>query len=689
MAGKGYSYMDDYDVDDWYDQDDDYDDDYEEDDPDLAEVAKAEAQKPAAKPAKNEKADASKPSKGLAAKQGTAANGLAKAALDAGASSLAHYLCSPPPTLPSGKPQKGGRKVEQQPPLQQTFPIAPHTLMAHAGESFRFEQPSPDDRVIAAQSGKLTPSQARGVQHVRSRPADAAPSEAAQASIEGEVQAMQLRDEDYDGRRDSRTTHNGDASTSGRPEPDPQPQRRRRPLSEYKPDSDLARALADASGQDGADKGGKTRLHLVVLGHVDAGKSTLMGRLLHELGHISQKMVHKAQRDATAAGKGSFAWAWLLDERSEERSRGVTVDVATTFFETPRHLVRLLDAPGHRDFVPNMIAGAAQADAALLLVDGSVGGFEAGFGAGGGSGGGQTREHAQLARSLGIEQLAVIVSKLDTCAFSQDRFEEVKGTLLPFLRTSGFRESQVQWLPAVGPSGQNLTGPPTEPALASWWRGPSVVAAIDAFRPTERAVGRPLRLPIADVFKGQRGGMAVSGKLEGGALKVGTKVLIQPGGHSATVRSVEVDGQAVALARAGDTVDVVLAGVDSSALAVGALVCHPEWPVPVAARMEARIVVLDLPMPILKGRQVSIHVHTAQESGQISRLISVLNPKTGEVTKARPRAIVKGQTAVVEISVARPMCVEQYTDYRALGRIALRDGGHTIAVGIIVLLHES
>ncbi|EIE22483.1 hypothetical protein COCSUDRAFT_47906 [Coccomyxa subellipsoidea C-169] len=465
--------------------------------------------------------------------------------------------------------------------------------------------------------------------------------------------------------------------------------RRRRPLSEYRPDSDLARACDEASAREGVEANGKSRLHLVVLGHVDAGKSTLMGRLLHELGHISQKTVHKAQRDATAAGKGSFAWAWLLDERAEERSRGVTVDVASTFFETPKHLVRLLDAPGHRDFVPNMIAGAAQADAALLLVDGSVGGFEAGFDAGGGMGGGQTREHAQLARSLGIEQLAVVISKLDTCAFSQERFEQVKGALLPFLRTSGFRESQVQWLPAVGPSGQNLTDHPTEPALSSWWRGPSVVAAIDAFRPAARALERSLRMPIADVFKGLRGGLAVGGKLEGGALKVGTRVLVQPGGHQAMVRSVEMDGQAAALARAGDTADVVLAGVDATALAVGAVVCHPDWPVPVAGRLEARIVVLDLPLPILKGRQVSVHVHTAQESGQISRLVSVLNPKTGEVTKARPRALTKGQTAVVEISVARPMCVELYTDYRALGRIALRDGGHTIAVGIIVSLLDS
>ena len=194
-------------------------------------------------------------------------------------------------------------------------------------------------------------------------------------------------------------------------------------------------------------------------------------------------------------------------------------------------------------------AGAAQADAALLLVDGSVGGFEAGFDAGGGMGGGQTREHAQLARSLCIEQLAVVISKLDTFAFSQvrpdssasppplgyalrgrksndscgcvqERFEQVKGALLPFLRTSGFRESQVQWLPAVGPSGQNLTDHPTEPALSSWWRGPSVVAAIDAFRPAARALERSLRMPIADVFKGLRGGLTVGGKLEGGALKV-------------------------------------------------------------------------------------------------------------------------------------------------------------------------
>lgn len=462
-------------------------------------------------------------------------------------------------------------------------------------------------------------------------------------------------------------------------------------VSGYSLEPDLAKDVAAAAAAEQPGGGGRSRLHLVVLGHVDAGKSTLMGRLLHDLGQVGAKEVQRNQREAAQAGKGSFAWAWVLDERPEERARGVTVDVAMSHFTTPRFNVTLLDAPGHRDFVPNMITGAAQADAALLLVDGSPGGFEAGFGgdevvaAGAGGGGGQTREHAQLARSLGIEQLAVVISKLDTVGYSQARFREVQGQLLPFLKGCGFREGALQWLPAVGPSGQNLAAPPTEAALKAWWSGPTVVQAVDSFQPRERATERPLRLPVSDVTtKGkQGGGVGVGGKLEGGAVRVGTKVALVPSGEVATVKAIEVDGQLAALARAGDTADLTLQGLDPANLFIGAVLCHPAFPVPLVAKFEARLVVLDVAVPILKGQNVTIHAHTAREAGHVSALLSVLDAKTGEVVKRNPRCLVKGQTAIVQVTPARAMCLEEYADYRALGRVALRDGGRTVAVGVV------
>ncbi|GAX83662.1 hypothetical protein CEUSTIGMA_g11087.t1 [Chlamydomonas eustigma] len=446
-------------------------------------------------------------------------------------------------------------------------------------------------------------------------------------------------------------------------------------------------------------------LHLVVLGHVDAGKSTLMGRLLHDVGATSIKDVHKNQREAAQAGKASFAWAWALDERPEERARGVTVDVAMHRFRTPRLNVTLLDAPGHRDFVPNAITGAAQADAALLLVDGSPGGFEAGFGGGGGGdlSGGQTREHAQLARSLGIEQLAVVVSKLDMyggedAESKHRRFEEVRSVLLPYLKSCGYKESCLQWLPAVGPSGQNVCSPPTEPTLAAWWKsGLTVLQAIDNFTPRERAVDKPVRLPVSDVTKTRSGAYSLGGKLESGALKPGSRLVLVPSAGGAlsssgaslevgSVKSLEVDGEAAKLARAGDSVEVVMTGLDLTSVPQGAVLSDADCPSALVTRFEARVIVLEVSVPILKGQQVTLHAHVAREEGNISALISVLNPKSGEVAKAKPRCLLKGQTALIEVTAARSLVLEEYKDIKALGRIALREGGRTIAVGIVTKL---
>ncbi|KAG7670734.1 hypothetical protein Ndes2437A_g04358 [Nannochloris sp. 'desiccata'] len=525
---------------------------------------------------------------------------------------------------------------------------------------FPFNTPSPDDAVLAAQQNRS--GGARGV--------------AAIAKSLGHATINDLH-----GTPDSATSATPIQSQHHLPH---------RSLSEYVPEPDL-KSACDAATKAETTPGTKPRLHLVVLGHVDAGKSTLMGRMLYELGLIEEKTVHKAKRDAAAAGKASFAWAWMLDERPEERARGVTVDVAVTRFETAQRSVTLLDAPGHRDFVPNMIAGAAQADAALIVVDGSPGGFESGFAPaalGSHVGGGQTREHAQLARSLGVQQAAVVVTKLDTCDFSQPRFEEIKSQLEPFLISNcGFKSEALQWLPAVGPTGENLAKAPTEPNLAAWFTGPTVAAAIDAFSPAHRTVELPLRLPVAEVATKGNKGVLVSGKIEGGAVKIGSKVVIMPSKELATVKNVEVDGKSAPVARAGDSCDILLTGIESSAAHAGYVVCHPDFPVPLAVSFEVEVVVLDVQIPILKGQQVTLHAHAARDSGHVSRLIALLDSKTGEVVKERPRCLLKGQSARIEVTAERPIPLETFSDYKALGRIALRDGGRTLAVGIVTTVH--
>ncbi|KAL3150476.1 hypothetical protein ABBQ32_000300 [Trebouxia sp. C0010 RCD-2024] len=626
-----------YDEDDFYDEDDADEDYYGDYDPGESQLVGKQSNKTPAK-ALNKNATKSK------AKAGTKPHTQAAA-------------------LAAAKSKK----------LQTKYPLSPAAPDAEEVSRFKFDTVSPDDAILEAQkrvAGSAEPSAVNQQQH---RPNLQSTRDEATPPVTDGMETLHIQ---------SATPANARAeiSSAGSSRPVSASKQQRHPLEEYQLERDLQSACDTLQAAEQT----QPKLHLVVLGHVDAGKSTLMGRLLHDLGYVSQKTVHKHEKEAAQAGKASFSWAWLLDERPEERARGVTVDVATTRFQTAQRNVTLLDAPGHRDFVPNMIAGAAQADAALLLVDGSPGGFESGFD-GSAGGGGQTREHAQLARSLGIEQLAVVVSKLDTCSFSEQRFLDIKAVLLPFLKGCSFRPSSLQWLPAVGPTGQNLMRPPTEKQL-SWFKGPSVLQAIDAFKPSARATNKPFRMPITDVFKGQRGGLSVGGKLEGGAVAVGTAVRVMPSNEMGTVRSVQVDGETVSLARAGDSADLTLAGVEATVLNGGAVLCHPGWPVPLVTRVLTRLLILDVSRPVLRGQQVTLHAHASQETGHISHLVSLLDSKTFEVSKAKPRCLLQGQSAIVEVTLSRTVCLELYKDYRALGRIALRDGGRTIAVGTVTEL---
>lgn len=214
----------------------------------------------------------------------------------------------------------------------------------------------------------------------------------------------------------------------------------------------------------------KPLINLVVIGHVDAGKSTLMGRLLFDSGLVTKKVMHRYEQDSKKTGKSSFMYAWILDETEEERTRGITMDIAQSRFETKNRSVTLLDAPGHKDFIPNMITGAAQADVAVLVVDATEGEFEAGFEAGG-----QTKEHTMLVRSFGVSQLAVVVNKLDTCNWSQERYNDIVQKLGAFLKQAGFKETDVTFVPCSGFNGQNLSKPADEPALTAWYKGPCLV----------------------------------------------------------------------------------------------------------------------------------------------------------------------------------------------------------------------
>ncbi|XP_042438385.1 HBS1-like protein isoform X2 [Zingiber officinale] len=427
------------------------------------------------------------------------------------------------------------------------------------------------------------------------------------------------------------------------------------------------------------------QLNLAIVGHVDSGKSTLSGRLLHLLGKVSKKEMHKYEKEAKEKGKGSFAYAWAMDESPEERERGVTMTVAVAYFDSKKYHVVLLDSPGHKDFVPNMISGAAQADAAVLVVDASTGSFEAGMD---GYGIGQTREHAQLVRSFGVEQIIVAVNKMDVVGYSKERFDFIKSQLGAFLRSCGFKDSSIIWVPLSVVENQNLVTTSADVRLSSWCQGVCLLDAIDSLQTPLRDVSKSLILPICDVVKTSMGQVAACGKLETGAIRNGSKVLVMPIGALAAVRSIERDSISCNLARAGDHIAVTLQAIETGHVLAGGVLCHPDYPVQVATCLELKILVLDIPTPILVGSQVEFHIHHAKVAGRVSKMVVLLDQKTGKVSKTAPRILKGKQSAIIEVRLDGAVCAEEFSKSKALGRAFLRSSGTTIAVGIVTRIVE-
>ncbi|XP_023211917.1 HBS1-like protein isoform X1 [Centruroides sculpturatus] len=427
------------------------------------------------------------------------------------------------------------------------------------------------------------------------------------------------------------------------------------------------------------ERGGeKSLINMVVIGHVDAGKSTLMGHLLYRLNFVGKKTIHKYEQESKKLGKASFVYAWVLDETNEERTRGITMDVAQSRFETTHHVITLLDAPGHKDFIPNMITGASQADVAVLVVDATRGEFETGFDAGG-----QTREHTMLVRSLGVSQLAIAVNKLDNVDWSKDRYNEIVCKLGVFLKQAGFRESDVTFVPCSGLTGENLTESAQNSLLTSWYKGPCLVEVIDKFKTPERPVGKPFRLSVGDVYKGMGSGFSVSGRIEAGYVQTGDRVVIMPAGEPATVKGISIEENSVLQAFAGDHVGLSLLGADMNKITIGSIACDPNNPIQVTTRFQARIVVFGIEIPITKGFPVILHYQSMSEQAVVKKLISQLHKSTGQVVKKKPRCLTKNSSAIIELEVNRPVCLELYKDLRELGRFMLRCGGTTIAAGVV------
>lgn len=354
------------------------------------------------------------------------------------------------------------------------------------------------------------------------------------------------------------------------------------------------------------------------------------------------------------------------------------MDVGYSRIETDTKVVTLLDAPGHKDFIPNMISGATQADVALLVVDASRGEFEAGF-----EQGGQTREHALLVRSLGVNQLGVVINKLDMVDWSKGRFDEIVGKLKIFLRQAGFKESDVTFIPCSGLSGENLSKPAQEPALKTWYKGPHLLRVIDNFKLPERSIDRPLRMSVSDIYKGTGSGFCISGRIETGVLSINDRVLVGASREQAQTKALQIDEIPQTNAFAGDQVSVTLSGVDMSTVSVGSIICDPQNPIPVANRFQARILVFNVTVPITIGYPVLLHYQSLIEPAVLCKLQAQLHKSTGETIKKKPRVLGNNTCALVEIETTKPICIERYADFKELGRFMLRVGGVTIAAGMV------
>ncbi len=423
----------------------------------------------------------------------------------------------------------------------------------------------------------------------------------------------------------------------------------------------------------------KPHLNLVVIGHVDHGKSTLVGHLLFRLGFVDEKTIKMLEEEAKKKGKESFKYAWLLDKLKEERERGVTIDLSFVKFETKKYYFTIIDAPGHRDFVKNMITGASQADAAILVVSARKGEFEAGM-----SAEGQTREHLILAKTMGIDQLIVAVNKMDATEppYSKQRYEQIVAVLKKFMKGLGYKVDEIPFIPVSAWTGENLIErSPNMP----WYNGPTLVEALDNYiKPPKKPVDKPLRIPIQNVYVIPGVGTVPVGRVETGVLRVGDKVVFMPPGVTGEVRSIEMHHQPLQQAEPGDNIGFNVRGVSKKDVKRGDVVGHLDNPPTVADEFTARIFVIWHPSAITVGYTPVIHAHTASIAARIVEIQAKLDPRTGQVVEKNPQFLKMGDAAIVKFKPIKPMVIEKYSEFPPLGRFAMRDMGKTIGIGVVI-----
>lgn len=415
----------------------------------------------------------------------------------------------------------------------------------------------------------------------------------------------------------------------------------------------------------------KPHLNLVFIGHVDHGKSTTVGRVLYDTGHVDPHELEKFKKEAEQKGKATFEFAWVMDRVKEERERGLTIDVAHKRFDTDKYYFTIIDAPGHRDFVKNMITGTSQADAAVLVV-GAAEGVQA-----------QTKEHIFLARTLGVNQIIVAINKMDAIQppYSEARYSELKNKVSDLLKSVGYKADNILFIPLSAYKGENITKASSQ---MSWYKGPTIIQALDTLQLPEKPVDKPLRLPVQDVYSITGIGTVPVGRVETGVLKPNMKIHFQPADKAGEVKSIEMHHESIPEAVPGDNVGFNVRGVDKKDIRRGDVAGPADNPPTVAKTFTAQIMVLNHPSVITAGYTPVFHCHTAQVACTFEEIVKSLDPKTGATKQEKPDFIKTGDAAVVKIRPTKPMVIEKAKDFPQLGRFAIRDMGVTVAAGMCI-----
>lgn len=427
----------------------------------------------------------------------------------------------------------------------------------------------------------------------------------------------------------------------------------------------------------------KDNINIVFIGHVDAGKSTISGHILLLTGQVDKRTMEKYEREAKEKNRESWYLSWALDTNEEERDKGKTVEVGRGYFETPNKRFTLLDAPGHRCFVSNMIGGAAQADVGILVISARKGEFETGF-----DRGGQTREHAMLAKTAGIKHLVVLINKMDDSSveWSKERYNDCCSRLLPFLKSSGYNpKTDLKFMPASGFTGANLQEA-VDPITCPWWSGEPLLTYLDKLPSFKRSNNGPFRMPIVDKYKDM--GTIVMGKLESGKVAKNDTLMLMPNSTQVQVSDILIDDEEVDSADCGDNVKLKLRNVEEEDVSAGFVLCDNENVCAIADRFIAQIQIVELKNIIASGFTCIMHAHTAVQEVQFQDLVGLLDKKTGKKMPTRPRCVKQGDVVIAKMQLAGAICIEAFADFPQMGRFILRDEGKTIAIGKVLKVSE-